>query len=658
MAQTFVLPRQVALDDDANPLAGALLYFFRTSTTTLQETYADAALTIQHSNPVVADASGEFPKIYLNPNATINYRVRLTTADGTQLYQEDDVSAFPLTSEAVGQALYGRTSAEQSSGITPENYARRPLQTIQRETDRYASIADALAVVADGNVTEPVYNLEDWGAPCDGVQDDTPALQALIDALYAIDIHPTSNSRRAMPVIQLPARSLRLKTDLDLGKALGTMGFTIRGCGTWSTQVYVDSGVSITGFGSANLTIANLTFRADEIDDDVTLFVLTTFAGGSLRRWTFDHVDFYQIYKCFQTGGAVVVDEMKFLGCHFLECYHLMENNNEQSVNWNFILCDWESELTETDKDVDDSVMFKLLKGTFVNWYGGSIVLNGSIVLLETSTANDFTQTTHALNFDGVRIELMDNAGFHAPLVTRNAASYAGVNPLKFTLQNFTIDLRGTLPITLNLFDLRNTWTLVLKNGETGGGKVTGFYSATSVSQFGALWLEGVIGITYTEDITDRVSTHDQHHVTLIPNNVSDRHVVPIMQRPGGSTGVSYAQPQRVFVRGTGNDGNLPQGGTTVNLPTFQPHTMLTEICLQQFATTAQTLTVQLRDQADTTTYADVSLAAGSGNRENRDFIGLEIGFQIGTEATPVPLMLKFVGTPDTQKGVVWVEYM
>lgn len=658
MPQTFVLPRQTALDDDANPLAGALLYFYQTGTTTPQAVYSDAALTTQHTNPVPADSAGEFPKIYLNSSATSNYRVRLTTADGDQLYQEDDIDRFTVSQLEIGRTLYPQTTAESTASVTPANFAKRPLQRLQRDSDRYTSVANALSVLATGLVTEPVYYLEDWGAPCNGAQDDAPALNALIDALYAIDIHQPSSGRHAMPIIQLPARAMRFATDVEIGKAAGTMGFTIRGCGAWASKINISAGVNIRGFGASNITWANLSFYGDEIDDDVTLFIITTFSGGSLRRWTFDHVDFFQIWKCFQTGGAVVCDEFKFIGCHFLECYYLLENNNEQSVNWNFWGCDWESELVNTSKDVDDAAVFKLLKGTFVNWYGGSVVLNGALVLLETANANDFTQTTHALNFDGVRLELMDNAGSHAPLVTRNASAYAGVNPLKFTLQNFTIDLRGALPTTLNLFDLRNTWTIVLRNGETGGGKVTGFYSATSVSQYGSLWLENVIGITYTEDLTDRVSTHDQHHVTLIPNNVSDRHVVPIVQRPGGTTGVRYAQPQRVYVRGTGNDGNLPQGGTTVNLPAFQAHTMLLELCLQQFATTAQTLTVQLRDQADTTTYADVSLAAGSGNRENRDFIGLEIGFQIGTESVPVPLMLKFVGTAETQKGVVWIEYM
>src|SRR5688500_12327144 len=96
MPQTFVLPRQTAVDDDANPLPGALLYFFRTNTTNPEAVFHDYNLTIPHSNPVVADSSGEWPKIYLNSTENILYRVRLTTADGVQLYQEDDVASLPI----------------------------------------------------------------------------------------------------------------------------------------------------------------------------------------------------------------------------------------------------------------------------------------------------------------------------------------------------------------------------------------------------------------------------------------------------------------------------------------------------------------------------------------------------------------------------------
>lgn len=591
--------------------------------------------------------------------------VRSSTIDGVE-YELTTANPIVIGTSALtfvlrygANAIYDQTEAEIAASIVPDDYTKRPLQTLQRDTDRYASIANALTLLQNGDVTEPVYYLEDWGAPCDGTQDDAPALNALIDALYSLDIHDTSASRRAMPVIQLPAKALRLKTSLDIGNALGTMGFTIRGAGAWATAIYFDAGVTITGKGASNISWEHIAFRGDAIDDNVIAFTISTAGGGALRRWTFDHCDFFGIFECFNVTGSALCDEFGFIKCHFLECYRLVNNGNDQAMNWNFWACDYEATLEDnTSKTLDDAVMFLLSKGMSMNWYGGSIIINGQMVLLNTSSSNGFAGTAHFVNFDGVKLELMDNAdspGTHALLVKRSNV-YSGVNAVKFTMQNFAMVHRGTLPATLDLFELCDNWTLVLRNGEIEGGYVIGILDSNTSTQNGVLVADSVSGLLYREDTTNRLLSHHQHNVTLIPRNLADDKVVARVQRSGGTSGVSYTQPQRVYVSGT--TGSLPEGGTTVNLPSFYNHCRLCELVVQQYATTANNLTIQLRDQADTTTYATVTINAGSGARESRATIAQEIGYQIGTESVPVPLMLKFVGTAETQKGVVWIEYM
>lgn len=140
MPQIFVLPRTLALDDDASPLAGALLYFFRTGTTNPQAVYADFALTTPHSNPVVADSGGKFPKIYLDPGAAFTYRMRLTTAAGVQIYQEDDIEQFTVTVNEIAAVLYPQTEAEQGVAVTPTNYLRPP-----GDVRRYGVVGDGTA---------------------------------------------------------------------------------------------------------------------------------------------------------------------------------------------------------------------------------------------------------------------------------------------------------------------------------------------------------------------------------------------------------------------------------------------------------------------------------------------------------------------------------
>lgn len=96
MPALFTLPKQIPLSSAGLLLPGAKLTFSRTGTSTLQNTYQDILLATPHANPVVADASGVFAPIYLDPSLP-NYRVKLTTSADVQVYQVDD---FPSNQNA------------------------------------------------------------------------------------------------------------------------------------------------------------------------------------------------------------------------------------------------------------------------------------------------------------------------------------------------------------------------------------------------------------------------------------------------------------------------------------------------------------------------------------------------------------------------------
>lgn len=66
----------------AEPLAGAKLYFYEENTTTPLAVYSDAARTVPHAHPVVADADGYFPTIYLTPE--VGYRVKATASSAAR----------------------------------------------------------------------------------------------------------------------------------------------------------------------------------------------------------------------------------------------------------------------------------------------------------------------------------------------------------------------------------------------------------------------------------------------------------------------------------------------------------------------------------------------------------------------------------------------
>lgn len=98
MPALFTLPSQLPLSSAGAPMAGAKLAFSLTGTSTAQDTYQDILLTTPHANPVVADASGVFAPIYLDPSLP-NYRAVLKTSADVVLKTWDDVPSNQNTAQ-------------------------------------------------------------------------------------------------------------------------------------------------------------------------------------------------------------------------------------------------------------------------------------------------------------------------------------------------------------------------------------------------------------------------------------------------------------------------------------------------------------------------------------------------------------------------------
>ncbi len=73
------------------PYSGARAYFFDFNTTTPLIVYTDYTLSIPHDHPVVANAAGMFPPIFIPEQTT--YRVRITDADDVTIWDVDGISA-------------------------------------------------------------------------------------------------------------------------------------------------------------------------------------------------------------------------------------------------------------------------------------------------------------------------------------------------------------------------------------------------------------------------------------------------------------------------------------------------------------------------------------------------------------------------------------
>ncbi len=112
-ATLFTIPKQIQFQATA-VASGAKANFFITGTTTRQNTFTDKALIIAHDNPVIADAFGVFPPIYLDD--TLNYKVDITDSLNNSLtgYPVDDLASsaglvvdLASTANALGASLIG-----------------------------------------------------------------------------------------------------------------------------------------------------------------------------------------------------------------------------------------------------------------------------------------------------------------------------------------------------------------------------------------------------------------------------------------------------------------------------------------------------------------------------------------------------------------------
>lgn len=94
MPQPVTIPYIRVTDNDGNPATGAKMWFYLSETTILGPVYANAAHTVELSNPVISGENGigdgVFPLMFLD--LTLAYRVRVTDKDDNPL--APDVEPF------------------------------------------------------------------------------------------------------------------------------------------------------------------------------------------------------------------------------------------------------------------------------------------------------------------------------------------------------------------------------------------------------------------------------------------------------------------------------------------------------------------------------------------------------------------------------------
>lgn len=128
-------------------LVGAKLAWFEAGTTTPLATYSDPGLTTPNTNPVVANAAGRFPPIWLQ---VVSYKYVLTDADDVVLVTRDNITVDNLRGDLAsptGATLIGfRQTGAGGIDSTVDAKLKQFLPTAQ---DRGAAIDGATDTRAD-----------------------------------------------------------------------------------------------------------------------------------------------------------------------------------------------------------------------------------------------------------------------------------------------------------------------------------------------------------------------------------------------------------------------------------------------------------------------------------------------------------------------------
>lgn len=188
-----------ALDDNADSLSGALWKTYDAGTTTQATTYSNALLTVANAWPLVADAAGRFPDIYVAPGS---YKIRLETSAGALVAESDNnvvygidpgevaVAKFKtvplmLADETMGYSLGGSVSVVVTTGdrVQVGDFWYEVLASGASDEDLTTAGGVKLRALA---LPGQAYSPRQFGAISDGTDgsptDNATACQAAIDA--------------------------------------------------------------------------------------------------------------------------------------------------------------------------------------------------------------------------------------------------------------------------------------------------------------------------------------------------------------------------------------------------------------------------------------------------------------------------------------------
>ena len=298
MASSLIaMPFRPVLNQKGEFESGAIMTVYKQGTSTLEPLYADAALTIPLTNPVIADSFGVYPPVYFNEDQTL--RVIIQDSTGATLFDLDPYISTAFDAESIldaatEQANFAAASASEARDSADICAASEGVvEGLVGPT--YASTAAGLADTSDGdffavlNGTLVEIYLNDAGIAVfqRDVLSGTAAEAALANKSDVGHVHVIANVTGLQTALdaKAPLASPSFSGTPDVGGI--ELGYrSIPRSTTSGTATADDNGKCVAA--SADLTIPSAVFSAGDAvtvyNDSASDILIVEGAGLTLRQ--------------------------------------------------------------------------------------------------------------------------------------------------------------------------------------------------------------------------------------------------------------------------------------------------------------------------------------------------------------------------------------
>lgn len=241
------------MDANGTPLAGCKLYIYETGTSTPVTSYQDYALGIEHTHPIVADSAGIIPMFWV---ADGTYRVRLTTADGVEVFDDDGIVALGPSSGTGGGSSVDANALFQTGDILWQPVAGARTGWVRANARTIGSAASGATERANA---------------------DCEALFLYLWNNFSNTLCPVTGGRGASAAADWAANKVIATLDMRSKSILGLddMANTAAGVTGGSTSAAASVGASTYTIVTANLPSTNLSLAS------LTATVSTSITNGS-----------------------------------------------------------------------------------------------------------------------------------------------------------------------------------------------------------------------------------------------------------------------------------------------------------------------------------------------------------------------------------------